>query len=272
MTANSCDHLIDYFNHALTPEETTLFEAHLKTCTACQSELEEWQLLTEALPLLSEPVTPPEGMKARILGNILSNSEKVETASEEKVEPSHKFGADEPTLKAEAAPADLIRKNEETLKLPVRKKSWMIYTLAACLVLSLISNVVLFSSARTNRPEAAQEQPASILDQVIFKASNPSMSADATIIKKNNSYSLVIQATHLKPLTGSKVYKAWLIKNGKAYPAGTFQANKSGDGVLSYPIDKTNTHWDAVAISIEPNPASPTPHTVIMSGKLSGNL
>lgn len=273
MTANHCDRLIDYFNNALTPEETNLFEEHLKTCTTCQAELKEWQLLTDDLPFLSEPVSPPEGMKARILGSILSNSGTTELPSNEKQFELNRIETlNEDTPDNGIQLSEPLNESQAPHKLHVPKRSWMIYTLAACLVLSLISNVLLFSSTRTQTPQAAQEQPAFILDQVAFTAKDQNMSADATIIKKNHSYSLIIQATHLKPLTGSKVYKAWLIKNGKPYPAGTFQANKNGEGVLSYPIDKMDSNWDAVAISIEPNATSPTPHTVIMSGKLSGNL
>lgn len=64
-----------YVLGGLEAEEVEAFEAHLKDCDVCRQEVKELQEVTGFLPLAAEPVAPPPGMRARVLGNVLGQSQ-----------------------------------------------------------------------------------------------------------------------------------------------------------------------------------------------------
>lgn len=76
-----CEKIYEYFNGRLTEEEKQEFEEHLKTCKACQDELNDLNILNESLPYHVERVTPPKEMKSRIMNNILNEDNKEEESS-----------------------------------------------------------------------------------------------------------------------------------------------------------------------------------------------
>ncbi|KAF4324623.1 hypothetical protein G195_001951 [Phytophthora kernoviae 00238/432] len=59
----------------LEAEEVAAFEAHLAHCESCRQEVRELQEVTGFLPLAAEPVAPPPGMRARVLGNVLGHAQ-----------------------------------------------------------------------------------------------------------------------------------------------------------------------------------------------------
>ncbi|PAF29351.1 zf-HC2 domain-containing protein, partial [Paenibacillus sp. 7516] len=65
-----------YVLGGLEAEEVEAFEAHMATCEACRQEVKELQEVTGFLPLTAEPVAPPPGMRARVLGNVLSRAQE----------------------------------------------------------------------------------------------------------------------------------------------------------------------------------------------------
>ncbi|ETT53561.1 hypothetical protein BK124_20445 [Paenibacillus amylolyticus] len=62
-----------YVLGGLEAEEVAAFEAHMATCEPCRQEVRELQEVTGFLPLAAEPVAPPQGMRARVLGNVLGH-------------------------------------------------------------------------------------------------------------------------------------------------------------------------------------------------------
>lgn len=65
-----------YVLGGLEAEEVEAFEAHMATCEACRQEVKELQEVTGFLPLAAEPVAPPPGMRARVLGNVLGRAQE----------------------------------------------------------------------------------------------------------------------------------------------------------------------------------------------------
>ncbi|PJN63321.1 hypothetical protein PAEAM_11470 [Paenibacillus sp. GM1FR] len=65
-----------YVLGGLEAEEVAAFEAHLATCEPCRQEVRELQEVTGFLPLAAEPVAPPQGMRARVLGNVLGHGQE----------------------------------------------------------------------------------------------------------------------------------------------------------------------------------------------------
>ncbi|KOY17626.1 anti-sigma factor [Paenibacillus xylanivorans] len=65
-----------YVLGGLEAEEVAAFEAHLAHCESCRQEVRELQEVTGFLPLAAEPVAPPPGMRARVLGNVLGHAQE----------------------------------------------------------------------------------------------------------------------------------------------------------------------------------------------------
>ncbi|WJH31539.1 anti-sigma factor [Paenibacillus sp. CC-CFT742] len=65
-----------YVLGGLEAEEVEAFEAHMATCEACRQEVKELQEVTGFLPHAAEPVAPPPGMRARVLGNVLGSTQE----------------------------------------------------------------------------------------------------------------------------------------------------------------------------------------------------
>ncbi|QOS76631.1 anti-sigma factor [Paenibacillus sp. JNUCC31] len=65
-----------YVLGGLEAEEVAAFEAHLAHCDSCRQEVRELQEVTGFLPLAAEPVAPPPGMRARVLGNVLGHAQQ----------------------------------------------------------------------------------------------------------------------------------------------------------------------------------------------------
>ncbi|MEK3826713.1 MULTISPECIES: anti-sigma factor [Paenibacillus] len=65
-----------YVLGGLEAEEVAAFEAHMSNCEACRQEVRELQEVTGSLPLAADPVAPPPGMRARVLGNVLGQAQE----------------------------------------------------------------------------------------------------------------------------------------------------------------------------------------------------
>ncbi|MEK4433582.1 anti-sigma factor domain-containing protein [Paenibacillus sp. FSL K6-2862] len=65
-----------YVLGGLEAEEVEAFEAHMATCEACRQEVKELQEVIGFLPHAAEPVAPPPGMRARVLGNVLGHAQE----------------------------------------------------------------------------------------------------------------------------------------------------------------------------------------------------
>lgn len=254
MKTHDCDFLIDYFNSQLTEEQEKAFENHLKECSTCQEEWDEWQAMTEALPYSSEPVDPPEGMKNRILSNVLQHSDHVDERdkSNEKV-------------------TSLSEKPHKTKQ---ERYAWLRPVMAALLLISLVGNglaAVYIASVGSNNTTSGPEQVQPIASENVYamKALKPSKGihaqATAIMIKNNQSINLILQAQSMPQVQGKETYQIWVIDNGNPYRAGHFVPQKDGQASLSHVIDYSGKHnWDTIAITKEPNAHSQKPHGKIL--------
>lgn len=242
----NCDNLVDYFNRALTEMEKEQFETHLKTCSECQAELNELIELIGDLPYLSEPVTPPSGMKKRILENVYESSEPQEIQQAVTERPNR----------------------PETITAIQQKKSWWTPVLAAALLLSLLGNGYTFMKLND---EQTEKEAAKAVNSVSLKPSETfTGSGQASIYTYEKEINVIVQADQLKALQGDQVYQVWLIKDGKPIPAGSFVPDPTGDGAAVYKIEAAeNKDWDTIAITLEPQPGNELPEGQII---LSSNL
>jgi hypothetical protein len=240
----ACECLLDYFNNTLTDDEKSLFENHLATCKECREELEELNMLTADLPFSAELVEPNEGMKDRILASVFEEPEKAEEF-------------EKPVKTKE------IEKLVEIKERKRRNYRWLQPLLAASLLLSLSANAYFYlNQSDQELSDSPREGTDEIVKQVQLAVSKGyEGNAEAAMIKKEEGMALVVQASNLKPLTGTEAYQVWLIDEaGEKFRAGTFRTNSEGRGAVTYSVNYEGEHnWTTIAVTLEPTPDSQQP-------------
>ncbi|MBM7604274.1 hypothetical protein JOC75_002247 [Metabacillus crassostreae] len=248
MSNEKCYELIDYFNSTLTDEEMALFELHLQTCAECQLELEELTSLTEDLPYLSEAVDVPKDMKARIFDEIFQE-EKEDVPQHNESGITQQIGMTQPNKR----------------KIP----RFVLPSLAAALILSLITNAYLYNENKENQQTQSgitEIKPSSQVTLLPVDESNEAV-AIVSLLTTNNEESLLLQASNLPMLSDEEVYQVWVIEGEQPYPAGAFEPNESGQGTLSYSLKELEGNWDTVAITVEKEENLPLPEgKVVLAG------
>ncbi|TDL30688.1 hypothetical protein E2R51_17010 [Jeotgalibacillus sp. S-D1] len=253
---DQCDKIIDYFNGHLTEEEKDSFELHLANCSECQAELAEWNALIDELPYDSEPVSPPEGMKERILGNLFEDSDQDSDKNEKPVLP--------------IAP---IQSDKKTVKKKSRPSKWMVPA-AAALLLSLGGNFFLYNELQEQSAQLGQSQDT--IDELLqFVTLTPAdeggnAAGTASIVRNGSEVNVVINASSLGPLNEDEVYQVWLIEGETPQRAGTFKSSETGEGTVVFTLDNFNPdQWNQIAVSHEPDASSETPEgSVVLSSEL----
>ncbi|WJE16097.1 anti-sigma factor [Halobacillus sp. ACCC02827] len=259
-----CDELMDYFNGHLSEQEKMEFEEHLNTCSECREELEELQELTGELPFASDPITPPDDMKARVLGEVFQHEQ--DGRGDSSVIEEHSENVLPISKKKEHAFGEVKRN---------KKSSWFVRGLVAALIVSLAGNVWALMNEEKQvvqqEPEEISDSTDEVLRKVTLQGETTTASASAAMVRQSEGEVLSLQADQLEPLDGEEVYQVWLINGETPYRAGTFKANESGEGAVTYNMEQLpeDTEWDMVAVSKEPDASSETPQgEVILSAGL----
>ncbi|WP_102261263.1 anti-sigma factor [Mesobacillus jeotgali] len=249
----TCECLLDYFNDTLTDEEKSQFEHHLATCKDCRDELQELNMLTADLPFSAELIEPNEGMKDRVLASVFEETEQPQEF--EKTAETTKF--------EKTADTKEIEKTADTKETKRRSYRWLQPLLAASLLLSLSANAYFYLNQNgqeiSNPPREGTDE---IVKQVQLAVSEGyEGNAEAAMIKKEEGMALVVQASNLKPLTGTEAYQVWLIDEaGEKFRAGTFRTNSEGNGAVTYSVNYEGEHnWTTIAVTLEPTPDSKQP-------------
>ena len=79
-----------YVLDALPDDERAAYVAHLETCAACQTEVEELRVAVHALPMAAPAMKPPPALKARIMAEVEREAALLASASEPRREPKPK--------------------------------------------------------------------------------------------------------------------------------------------------------------------------------------
>ncbi|KYG28250.1 anti-sigma factor [Alkalihalobacillus trypoxylicola] len=259
--SNSCERLMDYYNEHLKESERKQFEEHLENCSNCQEELAEIHSLMDDLGFDVEPIEPPTEMKARVLDEVFKH------------EPPQKnntiMAADPGTINKENSQSDTTEREVTPLEkasIPSsRKTKWLIPTMAAALILSLVGNVYSYNQLANigEEPPAVPETFVSVdsLERMVNLQPSEELNFQATalLVNKENERELVVQAENLAPTNEAEVYQVWLLKDGEPFRAGTFTPNSDGSGASTFTIEDPSIPFDTIAITIEPNPTSETP-------------
>ncbi|WP_280770414.1 anti-sigma factor [Salipaludibacillus daqingensis] len=270
MTERMCEQVIDYFNDQLSDDDKKIFEEHLQNCESCKEELAELRELTDDLPLISEPMEPPRGMKQRVLSSVFDDETEDETTDSKLLTP-------------------IDEKVTEEKPLPVKRKnrgSAFIYgSLAAALLLSLIGNGYLWNEQQNLSQDKQQlmmerdiiesdylalleeEEEGTGTSDVLLTSNLASVEDEgtqgqgtATIISENGNVDLVIQVSDMPEATGTEVFQAWVIDDETPYPTGSFNIDENGNGAVTFRIsDMGDFQIDQIAITLEPQPDNEQP-------------
>ena len=230
---------------ALDAVEQAEVSAHLETCAECRSELAVLHRVADGIGLEAPPVTPPAGLRARVLGAIPPRE----------ATPIHSIDA----WRASAKPG------RTASEAPVRRASWLMPLAAAASILAAagalyyangVSNEM--AALRRHQQQVQRVMAAPDAVRVDLKAQTSVQDAHARAFWSRNA-GMVFVAEGLPALSGGRVYQLWTITGTTATSAGTLTPAADGTAVLALPIDAAAPRPDAFGVTIEPAGGSASP-------------
>ncbi|WP_409344710.1 anti-sigma factor domain-containing protein [Paenibacillus sp. MBLB4367] len=237
-----CGSLFSYFLQELSPVEADAFAAHVQECPSCREELAELRQTWEALPYAMEEKEMPQEARERVLEAILNGEGLNEAGDVRKEQPS-----------AASLPA--------YLPAPAFRRKTLAYAAAAAVVSLMVGGLAAWGwmaarGGETNQADVRLLPPAQVVKQLSLKAfdkSMPQASGTGWLTRQGDLEQLVLQLNGLASTTGEEAYQVWLIKEGKRYNGGTFRVDAQGRGVLTLELRESETAFEAVGITLEPD-------------------
>jgi hypothetical protein len=249
----NCDSAELYVLGGLSSTEHETFEKHLLDCPECRERLKELQEIVDLLPMSAEPVEVPQGMRNRVLGEVLGTD--------------HVVGA--PSSVQER----VVSKPDAVVTPPRKRESkgfqrWMVGGLSAAVLLLGFYNISLQQKLQATEHELALltspvEQPIQVNQAVALSPGAQDIVAKglATIVVDARGTHLLVQAEKLPELQGNEAYQVWLLKDGKPHNAGTF-LTQDGSGALYFTFAPGD--FDTIAITHEPDAVGDQPEGPIV--------
>jgi anti-sigma-K factor RskA len=231
MTDNShteiCSLCLEYVAGCLTESDKRLFERHLDACDACRRELDDLQIVWEALPLDVGRIEPPEDLK----GQVMSAAKRIKP---------RRFGG------------------QSRYRIPSASAAALFIILMG---VGIFYNYRLYDTRVQQPPtlELALGVSASQLDRLgPLKALAPEKEGAygvACVVDNGKSRQFVVYVFGAAPTAGNEAYQVWLIKDGKRQSAGTFRVTgENGIGLLSMSIGAgRDAEFDDIGITLEPD-------------------
>lgn len=237
---------------ALDAAEESELQAHLRSCSECQSELAALRGDAALLALSVVGPAPPPRARQRLLATI---------GNESRPQP--------------------VR---QRLIMGTLRLRWLSFApIAAALILAIFSLMLWRLDARLqrrlDRTEAAlqqtQEQLHRSAELVALLHSPDSMHLTLVKVKTPPQpqikavYSpkmgrLLLMASRLDQLPENKAYELWLLPmNGAPMPCGMFKPNAKGDAMMDHSLSESGIEAKGFAITIEPESGSAAPTSPI---------
>ena len=227
---------------AASDEEAALVRRHLPDCDACTQALAYMTEVVGALPLTVDEVTPPAGMRDRVLAAARGNRQSIPMSA--------------PITDARPGPAPRRR-------LPVT--SWRFGFAAAAVFLLVLTGWNLSLQNQLNHANSQLAQVQTNLNGTLVAAQG---AAAGTIKYLPRDHVALVSLHALASPPGGKVYELWVINSaGKAEPAGVFLPEADGDKTLV--VARTLSSSDKLAVTVEPLGGSLQPtSTPIITGSI----
>jgi len=286
-----CEWAEIYALGGLNEEDTLLFENHLAECADCREQVKELKKIIDVLPLAAHEITPPEGMKKRVLGRILAEAgtpeETMDTGIEKTMKPPI---APEPLVSSPAStvvPEFSVQRYRSPSKRNARLRILCAGLAATAAALAMYTTVLHQDLSGLRQDLAISEQNREGLQKQMALVNTPSRELKvnkavvldpaakdivarglATIVIDAKGTHLLVQAEKLPELSGTEAFQVWLIKGDIKKSAGTFLASK-GTGAMYYTFDPED--YDTVAITLEPDGQGDQPRgRIILAAGIEG--
>ncbi|OKP87964.1 hypothetical protein A3844_09140 [Paenibacillus helianthi] len=262
----------------LDEEQRLEFETHLTGCADCRKVVEELREIVDVLPLASEEVSPPEGMKERVLGRVLAVEESKKTSLADALERSTVRGVHETIVPPAPAPETPFSPSAVKAKAtPLSRNSLL---RGACAILAVAAAALAIYSVSLQRDVSGLKKQLALtgapstelkVNEVVQlgpAAQDIVAKGLATIVIDAKGTHLLVQAEKLPELSGSEAFQVWLIKGDVKKSAGTFLSS-AGTGAMYYTFDPQG--YDTVAITLEPDGQGEQPRgRPILIAKIAG--
>lgn len=275
----------------LDPAGQAEVEAQARRYPQVQQELDE---LLAGLGVYAEAhaVTPPSGMRDRVLGRVFAELGAPVTATP--ATPT----AEVPTMRVSASNPHVASTVAAVAPLATRSSGWAIAASVA-LLLSLVGNALLYTNWQQTRTELAvalgdqtrfanatqvlERRLSSTQDQLhvlrspdeyklVTLAGTPThRTARARVLFNKATHRVYVDVQQLPALPADKQYQLWALDKGKPIDAGMLTAaTTAGDGMQEM---KNITSAQTFAMTVEPKGGSvgPTLSTMTVVGNISGS-
>ncbi|NQX46451.1 anti-sigma factor [Paenibacillus tritici] len=261
-----CEWVELYALGALTAEEMQQFAAHAADCDECRRLVAEYRQVLDHLPLASEPIDSPTGMKERILSRVLESGNAGAPAAKPNAGLTVQPAAERSSVEREPVKAPSAEQGLPQLSIPAPRPTRFRGYISLGLAVAVLLLLIYTGQLRGNVAELKQQSTAGtgplqglkVNEAVTLSPAGEGISAKAvaTLAADASGTHLIIQAQDLPELTGTEVYQVWLMKGDAPVNAGTF-ISQAGNGALYYTFDPKA--YDTIAVTLEPDAAGKTP-------------
>lgn len=234
-----------YALHALSDEETAVFEAHLAESEETRNEVTELADTAVLLGLAVEPVAPRAALKASIMDQLDATPQL-------------------PREEAPAASVDVARFGRAETKAQARwfaRPVTALAGIAAAVALIVGGGVVANTISDTTYQQAQADQLAAInaADDSQRLVTEVVSGGTATLTWSEDLASAALIVDGLEPLASDKVYELWYIDEAGPRAAGTFTVDD--DGSAWRVLEGDMGSGDTVGVTVEPAGGSDAPTT-----------
>lgn len=235
-----------YALHALSEEESILFEAQLAESEEMRNEVTELTDTAVLLGLATRPIAPPAALKASIMAQLASTPQLPR-----EVEPEASIDVRRFSGAAEA------KARSRWFAKPITALVGM-----AAAVALIAGGVVTANTIADNTFQQAQaDQLAAInaADDSQRQVAKVPTGGTVTLMWSGKLASSALIADDLEPLPSDSVYQLWYIDESGARSAGVFTVDD--DGSTWQVLDGEMAAGDTVGITVEPAGGSDSPTT-----------
>ena len=254
---------------ALLPAESDAVRRHLAECPELHAEMAELHSVVPALFEAVEPVTPPAGLKDRILAAAAADLAARGAAAAQPVPAQPAPGQ---ALPARQRPTEAPRRGTDFGGI-FRRPIWSAVAIAAALAIVALGVWNVQLRDQLTGLEAYRTGVVEVLDAAARPGAQLAVLTDPTgaggpsglaAVAADGSVAMVMR--DLKPTTGSQVYEAWLIGADKVPVAiGGFKVG--GSGTASFVTSHAAMgEGVVVALTLEPGEGAtaPTPPILVV--------
>ncbi|KRW91322.1 hypothetical protein SD51_09635 [Alicyclobacillus tengchongensis] len=256
MANRLCELCTLYALGGLDKEEVLPFGRHLATCPDCQEELASLRGVTDALSFDFDFVSPPPGMRERVLTAVFANQPDSQLGPEV-------TGATQrnevPTLPRDLEPLSVPK---QRTSMPNASSGRRRYSLLWWVV--SWASLVAIAGGLTWRGLGSTTSPVGrVQAEKQMESTSGVGSAHMWITTTTQGKELLIRFKGLKRTVGTEVYQVWLIQKGHApQSAGIFAPDATGDALFAAWFPKQ--HVNVIAVTLEPKAVDQKPLGTMM--------